>query len=75
MSAKFLQGKATGYFAGVMAIALVTAICIALRSHVNDTTIPMAMPLAVLFMAVLFEPHWRKPISPRLRFRNLCGNF
>jgi phosphoserine phosphatase RsbU/P len=51
MLARILKSKWAGYLAGVLGIAVVTAICMALRSHANDTTVALAMLLVVLFVA------------------------
>lgn len=41
------------YLIAVLGIAVVTAICMALRSHVNNTTVALAFLLVVLFVARL----------------------
>ncbi len=51
MIARTLNRRWASYLAAVVGIAAVTAICAALRSHVNDTTVALAMLLVVLFIA------------------------
>ncbi len=51
MIARTLNKRWASYLAAVVGIAAVTAICAALRSHVNDTTVALAMLLVVLFIA------------------------
>lgn len=46
------KGPGVGYLNGVLGIAVVTAICMGLRSHVNDTTVALAMLLIVLFVSI-----------------------
>jgi two-component system, OmpR family, sensor histidine kinase KdpD len=43
--------RSIGYLAGALGIGVVTAICAALRSHVNEMTVALAMLLVVLFVA------------------------
>jgi PAS domain S-box-containing protein len=51
MITRILNKRWASYLAAVLGIAAVTAICAALRSHVNDTTVALAMLLVVLFIA------------------------
>jgi PAS domain S-box-containing protein len=55
MSARIFLRKSAGYLAGVFGIAAVTAICVVLRSHVNEMTVALAMLLVVLFVAAAWE--------------------
>ncbi len=52
---KVFQNRSAGYLAGVLGIASVTAICALLRSHINEMTVALAMLLAVLFIASVWE--------------------
>ena len=54
MSAQVINSKAAGYLTAVLGIALVTGICAGFRSHVNDTTVALAMLLVVLFVAAVW---------------------
>lgn len=49
-----LQSKALGYAAGISGIAVVTAICCLLRSHINEMTVALAMLLVVLFASAVW---------------------
>jgi len=51
MIARILNQRWSGYLAAVLGIAAVTVTCAALRSHVNDATVALAMLLVVLFTA------------------------
>ena len=51
MHSNFLDRPWTGYVAGVLSIAIVTAILKSLGEHVNSTTVALALLLDVLFIA------------------------
>lgn len=50
-SARVLQNKVAGYLTAVAGVIGVTAVCVALRAHVNGMTVTLAMLLVVLFVA------------------------
>jgi K+-sensing histidine kinase KdpD len=60
------------YSLATLAIALITALLIPLRSHVNATTVGFAYLLAVLFAAILWGS---KPALLASVFGMLCFNF
>lgn len=55
MFAKLVQSRRAGYLAAILGMAAVTAICAALRSHINEMTVALAMLLVVLFVASAWE--------------------
>jgi len=52
---KVFQSRAAGYVAAILGIAIVTAICALLRSHINEMSVALAMLLVVLFVASAWE--------------------
>ena len=52
---KVFQSRAAGYVAAILGIAIVTAICALLRSHINEMSVALAMLLVVLFVASTWE--------------------
>lgn len=65
-------GSMTGYVAAVIGIAAVTAICAALRRHINEMTVALAMLLVVLFIASVWE---RWPALAASVLGMLCLNY
>jgi len=52
MPAASLRDRAAGYFLAILGVAAATAICVALRPHVNPITAALAYLLVVLFTAM-----------------------
>jgi sigma-B regulation protein RsbU (phosphoserine phosphatase) len=67
-----LQTRRIGYLAAILGIAVVTAICALLRSHINEMTVALAMLLVVLFVAVVWE-RWPGLVASVLGM--LCLNY
>lgn len=66
------RSKAAGYLSGILGIGAVTAVCIALRSHINEMTVALAMLLVVLFVAAVWE---RYPALVASVWGMLCLNY
>ena len=54
MPTRITESKLAGYFFGLLGIAVVTTVCVVLRTHVNDATVVLAMLLTVLFVAIFW---------------------
>jgi len=67
-----LQNRGLGYLASILGIAAVTAICVLLRSHINEMTVALAMLLVVLFIAMAWG-RWPGLVASVLGM--LCLNF
>jgi PAS domain S-box-containing protein len=52
---KVSKSRGAGYLAATLGIAAVTAICVPLRSHINEMTVALAVLLVVLFVASVWE--------------------
>jgi len=72
MPARISESKVAGYLFALLGIAAVTTVCVALRQHINDTTVALAMLLTVLFVALLWGS---KPALVASGFGVLCLNF
>lgn len=70
--AKFYQNKSIGYRVAVGGIVLVTAILAPFHSHINSTTIALALLLVVLFVATIFGS---RPAFLASLLGVLCFNF
>jgi PAS domain S-box-containing protein len=55
MNSQKWQSRGFSYLAATIGIAVVTAICALLRSHINEMTVALAMLLVVLFVAIVWE--------------------
>ena len=67
-----VQDRVIGYAAAAVGIALVTAICALLRSHINEMTVSLAMLLVVLLVAAQWE-RWPGLLASVLGM--LCLNY
>ena len=67
-----LQIRSFGYLAAVLGMGVVTAICALLRSHINETTVALAMLLMVLFIAAAWG-RWPGLVASVLGM--LCLNY
>ena len=67
-----LQNRSFGYLAAVLGMGVVTAICALLRSHINETTVALAMLLMVLFIAAAWG-RWPGLVASVLGM--LCLNY
>ena len=72
MLVKLLKNRIAGYVVALIGVGLVTAICIALRSHINEMTVALALLLVVLFVASAWE-RWPALIASVVAM--LCLNF
>ncbi|MGD1096116.1 MAG: PAS domain S-box protein [Bryobacteraceae bacterium] len=70
--ARILQNRGLGYLASILGIAAVTAICAALRDHINEMTVALAMLLVVLFIATVWG-RWPGLVASILGM--LCLNY
>ena len=67
-----LQKRVLSYLAAILGIAAVTAICLLLRSHINEMTVALAMLLVVLFVATAWG-RWPGLVASVLGM--LCLNY
>ena len=72
MPKRLTESKVAGYLFAFMGIAVVTAVCVLLRQHINDTTVALAMLLTVLFTAIFWGS---KPALLASLFGLFCLNF
>lgn len=72
MPSRITENKAAGYFFALLGIAAVTAVCVAFRHQVNDTTVALAMLLTVLVVAIFWGS---KPALLASLFGLVCLNF
>jgi PAS domain S-box-containing protein len=54
MSTRITESKPVGYLFALLGIVAVTTPCVVFRQHLNDTTVAMAMLLAVLLVAIFW---------------------
>jgi PAS domain S-box-containing protein len=50
-----LQNRSVGYLAAILGVAVITALCVLLRRHVNEMTVALAMLLIVLLVSAVWE--------------------
>lgn len=72
MPTRILESRIMGYLVALLGIALVTAVCVAFRLYVNDTTVAVIMLMTVLLVAIFWGS---KPAVVASVFGLLCLNF
>lgn len=72
MPKRITESKVAGYLFALLGIAVITAACVMLRQHINDTTVALAMLVTVLFVAIFWGS---KPALAASLFGLFCLNF
>src|SRR6266705_3569883 len=72
MLRRLIDAKSTSYFLAALGIAVLTALLLPLRGHINSTTIGFAFLLVVVFVAILWGS---RPALLASVLGMLCFNF